>query len=112
MSLRWNSFQVSNVDGWAPFWDNGYPLQGYDEVPGKFHNDRLVLDQVIAEPEPISFDKALWDECQSEHIYMTDSTNKISFPREIHGRLISKEAEKQLQEQIYLQRVLSKNKLC
>lgn len=51
----------------------------------KFHNDRLVLDQVTPETEPLSFYKALWDKCQSEHIYMMDSTNKIIFPREILG---------------------------
>ena len=108
--LESKSTPCDSVDGRFPNRDeNGYPTQGYDMVPNRFHDDRMIPDVLIPGPE-IPFDEALWNECQTCPIYMGDNTIKIDFPQEIRGHYFTIEKEPHLRQQIYTLRVLAKNK--
>lgn len=80
---------------------DGYPKRGFDEVP--------TWPQRPPSPEPIPFDRELWNQCQVEKFWLTDSNNVIGFPREIQGHVYSPENEKELREKLYTLRILEKD---
>lgn len=62
------------------------------------------------ETKPITFDQALWEECQNQKFYMVDSNNVIGFPLELQGKHFDPAREKELRQDLYILRVLAKTK--
>ncbi len=75
---------------------NGYPRQGFDEVPAR------------PPPVPVPIDRELWNQCQNEKICVIDSTNQIVSPDELAGHVYSQANEKELLEKLYFLRMITK----